>query len=303
MKVAVFGATESSMKEYNEILTQNEEIVVMCDNDTEKQGKKMMGVDVISPDKLKDFIWDKIYVIVISAMDAVVQQLLDMGIEYGRIDTSFVDFKVRSREQFVKDFATLFYCYNRESNIANCDVSGDLDSRESITSAVSVAEAGVYQGEFAKVINSAFKDRKIYLFDTFEGFDGRDVSIEQNNAFSNAEIRNLNNTSVDLVMSKMPYPENVIIKKGYFPETAYDVDDRFVFVNLDLDLYKPTIEGLKFFYPRLIGGGIIVVHDYFNDGYKGVRQSIDEFCGLHEDIRPFPIGDGISIAIQKRGTD
>ena len=34
----------------------------------------------------------------------------------------------------------------------------------------SVAEVGVYKGDFAKYINYFFPDRKLYLFDTFEGF-------------------------------------------------------------------------------------------------------------------------------------
>lgn len=34
-----------------------------------------------------------------------------------------------------------------------------------------VAEVGVFQGEFAQYINVAFPDSKLYLFDTFDGFD------------------------------------------------------------------------------------------------------------------------------------
>ena len=41
-----------------------------------------------------------------------------------------------------------------------------------------VAEVGVYKGKFAKYINHYFPDRLLYLFDTFEGFDLRDVQSE-----------------------------------------------------------------------------------------------------------------------------
>lgn len=41
------------------------------------------------------------------------------------------------------------------------------------------------------------------------------------------------------VMKKMITPNNVKILKGYFPESAVGVNDKFVFVNLDMDLYKP----------------------------------------------------------------
>jgi len=48
----------------------------------------------------------------------------------------------------------------------------------------SVAELGVYRGDFAKNINKAFLDRELYLFDTFEGFDERDIETEQLKQYS-----------------------------------------------------------------------------------------------------------------------
>lgn len=56
-------------------------------------------------------------------------------------------------------------------------------------------------------------------------------------------------------LSKMPNRENIIVKIGRFPETAKGIEDTFAFVNLDMDLYEPTIGGLRFFYPRMAEGG------------------------------------------------
>ena len=44
-------------------------------------------------------------------------------------------------------------------------------------------------------------------------------------------------------------------------------DEKFAFVSLDLDLYKPTFEGLRFFYPKMIKGGCVLIHDYFTPSY------------------------------------
>ncbi|MBD3243830.1 MAG: methyltransferase, partial [Chitinivibrionales bacterium] len=85
-------------------------------------------------------------------------------------------------------------------------------------------------------------------------------------------------TSVDLVLAKMPYRDKCIVRQGSFPGTAADVDDTFCFVSLDADLYEPTIEGLRFFYPRLSPGGQIFVHDFSGPGYGGVRAGVEEFC-------------------------
>ena len=38
------------------------------------------------------------------------------------------------------------------------------------------AELGVYQGAFAAEIGRLFPDRRLYLFDTFEGFDEQDLN-------------------------------------------------------------------------------------------------------------------------------
>lgn len=46
---------------------------------------------------------------------------------------------------------------------------------------------------------SFFQIEFFYLFDTFEGFDKRDIEIEKQKNFSLAETNNLNNTSVEFV--------------------------------------------------------------------------------------------------------
>jgi hypothetical protein len=99
-----------------------------------------------------------------------------------------------------------------------------------------------------------------------------------------------------VVKAKLPYPDRCVIKKGFFPETAAGVEDRFCFVNLDFDLYDPILAGLEFFYPRMTEGGVILVHDYFNPFYKGVKVAIDGFR-KSSGARALPIGDGFSIAL------
>lgn len=163
-----------------------------------------------------------------------------------------------------------------------------------------VAEGGVYRGEFAAVINKCFPNSRLYLFDTFEGFDERDIVVEKKNHYSNAEISSFKNTSVDLVMSKMFYPDMVEVHKGYFPESAQKVVDTFMFVNLDFDLYQPILEGLRFFYPRMVRGGVLLVHDYYHAGLMGVREALKDYeRELGNEIMKFPIGDNQSIALIK----
>ena len=140
-----------------------------------------------------------------------------------------------------------------------------------------VAEAGVFQGQTARFINCFFPDRKLYLFDTFSGFDIKDQNSDDEKGMYNEKL-DFTETSEELVMGKMHFPQNCIIKAGWFPESAKGVEDKFSFVRLDMDLYDPIYAGLEFFYPRMSKGGYIVVHDCRSQNFDGARNALIDFC-------------------------
>jgi O-methyltransferase len=158
-----------------------------------------------------------------------------------------------------------------------------------------VAEVGVYKGKFAKYINQYFPSKRLYLFDTFEGFDEKDIQTEKNLGLNDAN-QDFSNTSVGLVLKNMPFPKQCIIKKGFFPETATDIDDSFVFVSLDTDLYEPIYQGLIYFYPRMVKGGYIFVHDVNNDSYKGAVKAVEQFS-TEQGVSFLPIPDSCGSVI------
>ncbi|MGN0739648.1 MAG: TylF/MycF/NovP-related O-methyltransferase [Treponema sp.] len=138
----------------------------------------------------------------------------------------------------------------------------------------SIAELGVYKGAFSSFLSNQLPDRKIYLFDTFECFADSDLVTKE----VNGDETVFKDTSVQKVLDIMPVKEKVVVRKGWFPETAQDIDDTFCFVSLDADLYKPILAGLEFFYPRLEYGGYIFIHDFESVTYPGCKQAVLEFC-------------------------
>ena len=158
-----------------------------------------------------------------------------------------------------------------------------------------VAELGVYKGKFARYINRYFPDRTLYLFDTFEGFDSRDTQKEIQENFSSGN-QNFSDTSVEAVLSIMPHRDKCCVVKGFFPESAKQINDEFVLVSIDADLYEPIYNGLKFFYPKLIKGGYVLIHDFNNEGYKGARRAVEQFCS-EENIGYVPIPDSGGTAV------
>jgi hypothetical protein len=137
-----------------------------------------------------------------------------------------------------------------------------------------MAEVGVYRGGSAKLICETKKTKRLHLFDTFEGLP--EVSEKDTHfGISFWKEKQFGNTSLESVKKYLSKYENVLFYKGMFPDTANPVTNaRFSFVHLDVDLYKSTMDCLKFFYPRMVKGGIILSHDYHTGG---VRSAFDEF--------------------------
>jgi len=137
-----------------------------------------------------------------------------------------------------------------------------------------MAEVGVYQGGSAKLICEAKENKKLHLFDTFEGLPHvSEIDTHFGTKFWNDKQFNI--TSEEIVKKFLSCYNNVYIYKGKFPETSEPVTkSKFSFVHLDVDLYESTLSCLKFFYPRLINGGIILTHDFHT---KGVNTAFKEF--------------------------
>lgn len=275
-KGIIWGAGGTGRRIYS-MLKEQMEVVCFVDCDETKWGKEYDGIKVFSPDKINKLEFDQVILGTLMGYEEVQEQLVRMGIDLTKFEKSYVEISVNARKMFLKRYA-------------------ERVKKEKIMG--SVGEAGVYRGEFAKIINACFNDRKCYLFDTFDGFDESDIEKEQLESLTEAE--HLRETSEEYVYEKMPYKEKIIMKKGRFPFTTKGIDDTFCFVNLDMDLYQPTLEGLKFFYPKMVEGGIILIHDYFTEIYPNVEKAVDDFERLMDlKLHKMPIGDDISLAIIK----
>lgn len=276
--VYIFGAGQTGLKILKEIESEVN-ILGFLDNNPNKYGEILEGYEVKGDSKfLIDEKYDEIIIGSLPGYRVMNTQLIENGVPLHKINDKYVEMFVLAREHFLRDYSRIILKKYPNS---------------------SVAEGGVFQGEFARVINKYFPQSKLYLFDTFEGFDKRDVEIERENSLSTENEGHFATTSIELVKAKMIHSNNVVFKKGYFPETAEGIEEKFAFVNLDFDLYQPILEGLRYFYPRMEKGTIILIHDYFNNGYPGVCKAVEAFESEQGELYKFPIGDSYSIAILK----
>lgn len=154
-----------------------------------------------------------------------------------------------------------------------------------------LAELGVYRGFSARVIHHYLPERKFYLFDTFTGFDERDIQAERTVTGRQAQALEFARTGVERALRHIaPQNDNVQVFPGYFPDSAPEFlrERKFAFVNLDADLYEPMLAGLKFFYDKMAPGGFILAHDF--NAWPGSRKAVEEFFKGKPEL-PIPMPD------------
>ena len=139
-----------------------------------------------------------------------------------------------------------------------------------------IAELGSYQGGSAGIIALANKSKKkIRLFDTFSGITGITQGVDKVQEGDFATPGGVEEVKTFL----NHYMDSIVIHQGSIPKTLSQIpaEETFSLVNLDLDIYQPTLEGLRFFYDKMTPGGVIVVHDYHSKSCPGVKAAVDEF--------------------------
>lgn len=290
-KAVIWGCGNIGKMVYRPLIDcHNIQIVAYTDSSADLGGGVIYNTPVIPPKELDNIEYDYVFIALndFDAIKDIYEQLMRMNISADKIksialETEFMDTCMDQRTNWIHDFANWIY----EQNLNGC-----------------VAECGVFRGDSAKYINKFFPDKKMYLFDTFEGFDQADTEYELEINSQNHNIHGFKeyftHTNLDLMMKKMEYPNNIEIRKGYFPETAVGIEDSFVFVNMDMDLYQPMLGGLNFFYDRIVEGGCILLHDFFNKSWPGVKKAVHDFeAERNIYVKKVPIGDGCSIVLIK----
>lgn len=136
-----------------------------------------------------------------------------------------------------------------------------------------IAECGVYKGGSARLLATIFPNKKIYLFDSFEGM------LENDELKSGHHIKgHFNDTSLESVKQYLSDKNNCLYFSGWIPEsTNFLSNEIFSLVHIDLDLYQSTKSAIEIFWPRLSIGGIMIFDDIDWPPCPGVNLAIQEF--------------------------
>lgn len=158
-----------------------------------------------------------------------------------------------------------------------------------------VAELGVYKGNSAFLLAKYANQikSKCYLFDTFNGFDSKDLV----NSDANVNRQLFTDTSLDEVKSLVG-ESDIFFIKGFFPDSLNQITEvaPFSLVHIDCDLEKPFKAALNYFYPRLKKGGFLILHDHSSLYWPGATKAIsDFFSDKPEFVVPVPDKSGTCV--------
>jgi len=160
------------------------------------------------------------------------------------------------------------------------------------------AELGVYRGGSARILCEVKGDAPLHLFDTFAGMPA--VNPATDGAFRAGDFAD---GTLEHVQAYLRGYSGVHFHPGFFPASAARLGPPspvFQFVHLDVDLYQSTLDGLRFFYPRLAPGGILLSHDYGDPTVPGVRRAFGEF--MRDKTEKLVQLDATQVLLEKAGS-
>ena len=173
----------------------------------------------------------------------------------------------------------------------------------------SKAECGVLHGfsalftnRIAQMRNKSWNGENYHLIDSFEGLSQPEIkdAIYSGNESPRAS-HDAGHFAVPLIkvqnnLSSFP---NLNFHKGWIPEIFLSLpEDEWSYVHIDVDLYRPTLDSLEYFFPRMAAGGVIINDDYASPLFPGGGSGWVEF--FERVKKPYTVLDsGQAIFINK----
>lgn len=158
-----------------------------------------------------------------------------------------------------------------------------------------VAECGCWKGlssylmcELLRQDAPSFSGDEFNLIDSFEGLSvpGEEDVIRQGlvhdgigrmgKPFKSAGGYSSSLGHIKKVLKSYP---GISYHRGWIPGIFRAIPERtYRFVHIDVDLYEPTYEAVKYFFPRLCIGGVLICDDYGSLFWPGAKVAIDKYC-------------------------
>ncbi len=162
-----------------------------------------------------------------------------------------------------------------------------------------IVELGVYRGaslmswaNFLEIRNMGDRQKQVFGFDNFWGItsledkDGKqDIQVKKViGGYAAGAFEEILKDSIAIFDRDrfIPYKPRIVLVKGDIEETVPRFIEekpglRICLLHFDCDMYRPTQVGLKYLWPRMVSGGIILFDEYGIRPWEGESKAVDEY--------------------------
>lgn len=152
-----------------------------------------------------------------------------------------------------------------------------------------IVECGVLKGAsfsrfamFREIFGNPFS-KKIIGFDTFDTFPETEFEGDKDARNRQINAAGINSISVDQlyeVLKNKGIEKNVELVEGDITKTVPEYIEKhpelkISMLNLDTDIYEPAVTILKYMYPRITKGGVLILDDY--ETFPGEAKAVDDY--------------------------
>lgn len=144
-----------------------------------------------------------------------------------------------------------------------------------------VIECGIFQGVtsilMARLMDIRQSEKKLYLFDSFQGLPEPDRRVDASARFQQGGW-SASRQEVEERLAQFNVLQRCVIHEGWFADTLprLDNEQRFCFAYFDADLYSSTVDCLHHVWKRL-GKHAVAVFDDYHHPSGGVRKAVDDW--------------------------
>lgn len=164
-------------------------------------------------------------------------------------------------------------------------------------------ECGVYLGFMSSAImtylnwNKSFGSRKYFLIDNFEGISDQFLTEEERQVDRAKWFGDKYSGTFERAKQNLSEFKNIEFVIGTVPDVLSDAKTgKVAFLHLDMNSAFPEIEAIKFFWPNIVPGGIILLDDYAYRGYAPQQKATDDLGRkLDFSVVSLPTGQGLII--------
>ena len=191
--------------------------------------------------------------------------IMDKDADFNRIYERCKPFTYTTKER-------MFSLYESVKYIVNAGIKGDF------------VECGVWKGGSVMVMAMTLKllgeDRRIWLYDTFEGMppmtkEDYHVNDPTNRDDSDKAIGTLQEVMLNIASTNYSVHNFILVQGKVEDKIPKIMPEKISILRLDTDWYASTKHELEYLYPYLEKGGVLIIDDY--GAWAGAKKAVDEY--------------------------